>query len=70
MLERTEDLEDLGRRWERHVYGELSFHDALGRFAALWQQARVLHAEPGRDWRSDLEADLAIARAVNDHPPA
>ncbi len=69
MLNRTKDLEDLDRRWERHVYGELSFRDALGRFAALWQQARVLHAEPGRDWQSDLEADLAIARALNDLPP-
>jgi hypothetical protein len=70
MLKRTEDLEDLDRRWERHVYGELSFHEALRRFAALWQQARALHAEPGRDWRADLEADLAIARALNDLPPA
>lgn len=70
MLKRTKDLEDLDRRWEQHAYGELSFHHALGRFAALWQQARVLHAEPGRDWQSDLEADLAIARAVNDLPPA
>ena len=70
MLKRTKELEDLDRRWERHLYGELSLHQALGRFAALWQLARVLHPEPSLDWPSDLGADLAIARAVNGLPPA
>lgn len=70
MLERTERLEELDRRWERRAYGEASFQEALARYAALWQEALSLLEEPGADWRRDREPDLAIARAVNGLPPA
>lgn len=70
MLEPTERLESLDRRWERDAYGDLSFPRALARFAALWEEALLLRDDPGGDWRADLEADLAVARAVNGLPPS
>jgi len=73
MLIRTERFEELDRRWRRRRDEELDFHRALERFEALWREARLIHGsihrEPGRDWREDLEADLAVARAVNGLPP-
>lgn len=70
MLERTERLDALDRRWERRAYGELDFSRALARFAALWQEAVELRDDPRAGWREDLDADLAVARAVNGLPPA
>lgn len=70
MLERTERLQALDRRWERRAYREMDYSQALARFAALWDESLRLHGEPGRSWREDLEADLAIARAVNGLPPS
>ncbi|MFQ5678770.1 MAG: hypothetical protein ACE5HP_04860 [Gemmatimonadota bacterium] len=70
MLERTERLEALERRWERRAYDDLTFPEALIRFGALWAEARALQKDRGGEWRSDLEPDLAIARAVNGLPPS
>ena len=69
MLKSTERLKALERHWERRVYDDLTFPEALARFTALWEEARRLRKDLGTDWRIDLELDLAIARAVNDLPP-
>lgn len=46
----------------------MSYQQALELFGALWAEARALNPDIGRDWTSDLEADLAVARAVNGLP--
>lgn len=70
MIAQTEQLRALDLRWERRAYYDMSFHEALARFTALWTEARVLREDPGTQWRVDLASDLAIARAVNDPPPS
>ncbi|HET7584463.1 MAG TPA: hypothetical protein VFK13_06115 [Gemmatimonadaceae bacterium] len=52
----------------------MSYAEALERFTALWTYARQINPTLGAmpseaDWRDDLRADLAIARAVNGLPP-
>lgn len=70
MIERTERLEALDRRWEQRAYADLSFHQALARYSALWREALSLLDDPIGDWKADLDADLAVARAVNGLPPS
>lgn len=70
MIVRTAELDALERRWERDAFREMDFSTALARFAALWAEALTLGADPLADWRDDIEADLAVARAVNGLPPA
>ena len=70
MLQSTDRLRDLERRWEAERYRDMDFREALALFAALWTEARTLRPDLGARWREDLEADLAVARAVNGLPPA
>lgn len=70
MLRPTRELEALERRWERETYHDMSFHEALDRFEAMWRHALELGWDPLADWRADLESDIAIARAVNGLPPS
>lgn len=70
MIEPTRRLAELEARYGREAFRQLSYAEALALFTALWTEARaVAGAEFGGDWRADLEADLAIARAVNGLPP-
>jgi hypothetical protein len=70
MIRASERLQEFERRYAREQLGSLTYHEALARFAALWREARVLNPSFPGDWREDLAADFAIARAVNGLPPA
>jgi hypothetical protein len=70
MIRSSPRLDELERRYQREAFRDLTLCEALDRFAALWAEARQLDPSLGEDWRADLEADLAVARAVNDLPPA
>jgi hypothetical protein len=39
-------------------------------FERLWEHARRLNPDIGADWESDVEADIALARALRRFPPA
>ena len=69
MIQPTRRLADLEARYGRDAFRDLSYADALELFAALWAEARALHATSGVDWREDLAPDLAVARALNGRPP-
>ena len=69
MLQATKRLAELEARYQRETFRDLTFEDALGIFTGLWNEARELNSEFGLDWEEDLEADLAVARAVNGLPP-
>jgi hypothetical protein len=70
MIRLSSKVGELEARYQREALAGLRYAEALERFAALWAEARVLHPELGVDWQADLEADLAVARAVNGLPPA
>jgi hypothetical protein len=55
---------------ERESLAGLTYEQALQRYAALWAYAREVDPQAGSDWREDVAADLAVARAVNGLPPA
>lgn len=69
MIRNESRLRQIDLRWEREAYYDLSFGEALGIYARLWQQALRLNPDPIAGWREDLASDLAIARAVNGLPP-
>lgn len=54
---------------EAAIYHRMPFAEALARFEALWRLARAIDPRAGEDWRDDLDAARAIARAVNGLPP-
>ena len=56
--------------YDRETGDTSSIEARLTRFAALWAHTRLLNPDLGGDWVHDLEADLAVARAVNGLPPA
>jgi hypothetical protein len=70
MIVSSKRLDEFEAGYQREAFASLTYEDALARFAALWAEARVLSPDLGQDWRGDLEADLAVARAVNGLPPA
>ncbi len=70
MIRSSSRLEELERRYQQEAFKGLSYEQALERFAALWAEARALNPDLGADWEEDLQADLAVARAVNGLPPA
>ena len=54
----------------RRRYADMSFGEALSLFEALWAEAAALDPDFPGDWRSDLEGDFAVARAINGLPPS
>ena len=69
MIRDTQRLRDFEARYRREAYRDLNFEEALAIFEALWVHARELNPDFGRDWREDIEADIAVARALNGLPP-
>ena len=70
MLHPSPLLAQFELHYERETWRADSFDAALRRFAALWTHARHLNPELGADWEDDLEADRAVARAVNGVSPS
>lgn len=70
MLEPTDELRALDRRWEEKRYRDMTFREALALYTALWAESRALCPDASRDWKADLEPDLAMARALNGLPPS
>ena len=62
-------LEEFERRYAREAYRGLDYEAALALFTGLWIEAAALDDAFPRAWRDDLQADLAVARAVNGLPP-
>lgn len=69
MIRSSAILEEFEARYAREAWRDLSYPQALARFAALWAEARALRPDVGCDWLDDLEPDFAVARAVNGLPP-
>ena len=67
MIRRPKRLEEFERRYQRDAFRDITYEEALRIFTALWMEADRM--DFGLDWREDLEADLAVARAVNGLPP-
>ena len=68
VIRNDEPLRNIDREFSRTRLARLTYHDALAIFAGLWREAEALGAHID-DWRSDIEPDLAVARAVNGLPP-
>ena len=70
MVRDTQRLRDFEACYRREAYRGLKYEDSLAIFEALWVEARAPNPEMGDDWREDLEADVALARALNGLSPA
>ncbi len=70
MLKPGDALRFLEEQDELATYGHLTYAQALERYERLWRHARSLRPDIGSDWQDDLQADLAVARAINGLPPA
>lgn len=70
MIRDTQRLRDFEARYRREAFRNLTYEEALAIFEALWIEACQLNPDFGDDWREDLEADFALARALNGLPPA
>jgi hypothetical protein len=69
MIVNSPALEAFEARYQREAYRDLTYAQALAHFAALWEEACALRPDMGADWAEDIQADIAVARAVNGLPP-
>lgn len=69
MIQPSARLQEFEAQYQREAFKDLTYDEALERFAALWAEARALRSDLGLDWLADLDADFAVARAVNGLPP-
>ncbi|MFQ5890733.1 MAG: hypothetical protein ACE5JR_11855 [Gemmatimonadota bacterium] len=69
MIRDCSTLSEFEKRYGREAFADLTYERALEIFAAMWKQARELNESFPGPWEDDIEADLAIARAVNGLPP-
>ena len=70
MVHETDRLSEFEVRYRREAFRDFSYREALSIFEALWAEAHQLNPQLGEDWREDLQADFAVARALNGLPPA
>ena len=68
MIQSPERLQKLDADYQRERLRSLTYEQALAIFAALWDHARLVNPQVGRDWESDLAADIALARVLNGLP--
>ena len=62
-------FEEFEAQQAREAHVGRSYADALARFTALWVYAREINPSMGADWMDDIQADIAVARALNGLPP-
>lgn len=63
-------LEEFEARQAREAHIGRSYADALARFTALWVYAREINPALGAEWTEDIEAAIAVGRALNGLSPA
>jgi hypothetical protein len=68
MIRPTERLHAFEHWYAQTHLAPLSYEEALEIFAALWRHAREVNPDFPGDWRSDIEADIRLARALNALP--
>jgi len=69
MIRNPERLARFEAEDARRRFAGLAHPEALAWFEALWSEAAALSPDFPGDWRTDLEGDFAIARAINGLPP-
>jgi len=69
MLKPSPLLEEFETKYARERTSSRTPEEAMAIVSALWEEASTLNPDFPTDWRDDLEADLAIARAINGLPP-
>ena len=61
-------LREVDERFDQERLADMTYHEALRRFTALWDHARTMGAVNHLDWFADLEPDIRIAHALNALP--
>jgi hypothetical protein len=69
MLRPAPLLDQFETRYARERTDARTLTEAMALLTALWDEAVALSADFPSDWREDLEADFAVARAINGLPP-
>lgn len=65
MIRSTPELARFERWYARKRDASAGYAEALAIFTGLWIEAVSLRERFGSDWETDLEPDIAIARALN-----
>ena len=58
-------LEDADRRSTLRL---MTYYEALDRYQALWDEARLLNPHIGATWLEDVQCDIEVARVLNARP--
>jgi hypothetical protein len=65
VIRSPEKLREFDRWYAQTRSAKRSYHDALAIYEALWRHARQLRPDWPSDWRTDIEADIELARVLN-----
>ncbi|GEM_PF-1493712 len=68
MIKSAARIREAEMSWDRALYADMDYPEALARFEALWHQAVLVNPVLGRDWQEDVKADITLARVLNGIP--
>lgn len=66
MLKHPQKVRELESSYDRERYASMSIEERKARYASLRSMAVTTSTSPGSDWRKDIEADLLVAKILND----
>lgn len=66
MIHPNHELDALHRSHVRTYVAPLDYRSALVRFVRLWAYARKVRPDFTEDWVTDVQADIELARVLND----
>ena len=69
MIRLHDRIREMEAVWERSLYSNMNYPEALARFTALWHQARLLNPRVGQSWEEDVKPDIVLARILNGLSP-
>lgn len=69
MIRSPDRIREVEALWNRSLYSAMDYPEALARFTALLNQARLLNPRMGQSWEEDIKPDIDLARILNGLSP-
>ncbi len=69
MIKSPDKVRQAKETYNRSLYRDMNYEEALLRFEALWIEALSLNTRIGKNWEVDIKPDIAMARILNGLPP-
>ncbi len=69
MIKSPDKVREIEETYNRSLYRDMHYEEALLRFEALWIEALSINIRIGKYWEEDVKPDIVLARILNGLPP-